>query len=221
MAEVMKHVGKVGEKPCVVLYREVPGEAENALIVKTETLPDSQHDALMNVVGSAEAQESNDIADVLDRRQFADGQNILQALHFDRRIEKVSVDLVTLTPTPATSVSLAEVNAEIRKIKNESNPPLNTEVDPATLRESVESPVAPVDAIETDPTLAQQSVSIPEVASEADEAQIANNLLNQALILEDDAAAILRDAEAKKQEAYRLNPELKPKKGPGRPKKVV
>tara|TARA_Y100001972_G_C7633325_1_gene317938 strand:- start:365 stop:1030 length:666 start_codon:yes stop_codon:yes gene_type:complete len=221
MAEVMKHVGKVGEKPCVVLYREVPGEAENALIVKTETLPDSQHDALMNVVGSAEAQESNDIADVLDRRQFADGQNILQALHFDRRIEKVSVDLVTLTPTPATSVSLAEVNAEIRKIKNESNPPLNTEVDPATLRESVESPVTPVDAIETDPTLAQQSVGIPEVASEADEAQIANNLLNQALILEDDAAAILRDAEAKKQEAYRLNPELKPKKGPGRPKKVV
>ena len=221
MAEVMKHVGKVGEKPCVVLYREVPGEAENALVVKTETLPDSQHDALMNVIGSAEAQESNDIADVLDRRQFADGQNMLQALHFDRRIEKVSVDLVTLTPTPANSVSLAEVNAEIRKIKNESNPPLNTEVDPATLRESVAEPVPPVDAIETDPTLAQQAVSIPEVASEADEAQIANNLLAQAGILEDDAAALMRDAEAKKQEAYRLNPELKPKKGPGRPKKVV
>ncbi len=221
MAEVMKHVGKVGEKPCVVLYREVPGEAENALIVKTETLPDSQHDALMNVIGSAEAQESNDIADVLDRRQFADGQNMLQALHFDRRIEKVSVDLVTLTPTPSNSVSLAEVNAEIRKIKNESNPPLNTEVDPATLRESVAEPVTPVDAIETDPSLAQQAVSIPEVASEADEAQIANNLLAQAGILEDDAAALLRDAEAKKQEAYRLNPELKPKKGPGRPKKVV
>lgn len=221
MAEVMKHVGKVGEKPCVVLYREVPGEAENALVVKTETLPDSQHDALMNVIGSAEAQESNDIADVLDRRQFADGQNMLQALHFDRRIEKVSVDLVTLTPTPSNSVSLAEVNAEIRKIKNESNPPLNTEVDPATLRESVAEPVKPVDAIETDPTLAQQAVSIPEVASEADEAQIANNLLAQAGILEDDAAALLRDAEAKKQEAYRLNPELKPKKGPGRPKKVV
>ena len=217
----MKHVGKVGEKPCVVLYREVPGEAENALVVKTETLPDSQHDALMNVIGSAEAQESNDIADVLDRRQFADGQNMLQALHFDRRIEKVSVDLVTLTPTPSNSVSLAEVNAEIRKIKNESNPPLNTEVDPATLRESVAEPVTPVDAIETDPSLAQQAVSIPEVASEADEAQIANNLLAQAGILEDDAAALLRDAEAKKQEAYRLNPELKPKKGPGRPKKVV
>ena len=221
MAEVMKHVGKVGEKPCVVLYREVPGEAENALVVKTETLPDSQHDALMNVIGSAEAQESNDIADVLDRRQFADGQNMLQALHFDRRIEKVSVDLVTLTPTPSNSVSLADVNAEIRKIKNESNPPLSTEVDPGTLRESVAEPVKPVDAIETDPSLAQQAVSIPEVASEADEAQIANNLLAQAGILEDDAAALLREAEAKKQEAYRLNPELKPKKGPGRPKKVV
>lgn len=219
--EAMKHVGKIGEKPCVILYREVPGEAENALIVKTESLPDVQHDGLMNVVQSAEAQESNDIADVLDRRQFSDGQNILQALHFDRRIEKVSVDLVTLTPTPSTSVSLAEVNAEIRKIKNASNPPLNTEVDPTTLRESTEAPaVSPVD-VESDPTLASEAVSIPEVASEAEEAQIANNLLAQAGILEDDAAALLRDAEAKKAEAYRLNPELKPKKGPGRPKKVV
>ena len=146
---------------------------------------------------------------------------MLQTLHFDKRIEKVSVDLVTLTPTPATSIALAEVNAEIRKIKNESNPPLKTETDPSALRESAEAPITPVDAIETDPTLAQQAVSIPEVASEAEEAQIANNLLAQAGILEDDAAALLRDAEAKKAEAYRLNPELKPKKGPGRPKKVV
>lgn len=219
--EAMKHVGKIGEKPCVILYREVPGEAENALIVKTESLPDVQHDGLMNVVQSAEAQESNDIADVLDRRQFSDGQNILQALHFDRRIEKVSVDLVTLTPTPSTSVPLGEVNAEIRKIKNASNPPLNTEVDPTTLSESTKAPaVSPVD-VESDPTLAGEAVSIPEVASEAEEAQIANNLLAQAGILEDDAAALLRDAEAKKAEAYRLNPELMPKKGPGRPKKVV
>jgi len=218
MAVAMKHVGKVGEKPVVVLYREVPGEPENALVVKTDVLPDVQHDALMNVVQSTEAQESNDIADVLDRRQFADGQNMLQALHFDRRIEKVSVSLVTLTPTPSASVSLAEVNAEIRKIKNNSNPPLNTEVDPSTLRESVEQPVVEP-AIETDPTLAQESIVVPEVASADDEAQIAQNLLAQASILEDDAAALMRDADAKKQEAYRLNPDLKPRKGPGRPKK--
>ena len=222
MANPMKHVGKVGEKPCVILYREVPGEPDNCLIVKTDSLPDQYHDGLMSIVQSDEAQESNDIADVLDRRQFNDGTNVLQTLHFERRIEKVSVALVALTPTPATAIPLADVNAEIRKIKNESNPPLKTQADPNTLRESAEQPVVSADTIETDPSLAQNNtVTIPEVASEADEALIANNLLAQAGILEDDAAALLRDAEAKKQEAYRLNPDLIPKKGPGRPKKAI
>ena len=67
------------------------------------------------------------VSEVLDRRQFSDGSNMLQQLHFDKRIEKVSVDLVSLTPTPSDSIALAEVNAEIRKIGNNSNPPLKTD----------------------------------------------------------------------------------------------
>ena len=213
----MKHVGKVGEKPCVVLYREVPGEPESALVVQTNNLPDAMHDALMNVVQSPEAQEANDVADVLDRRQFNDGSNMLQQLHFDKRIEKVQVALVSLTPTPQDSILLSEVNAEIRKIQNNSNPPLKTDpVQPAAnaLNETVVNPVV----AESDPTLAQSIT--PVVASESSEAQIAVNLIQQAALLEEDAQALLRDADAKKQEAYRLNPELEPKKGPGRPKKI-
>lgn len=217
MATPMKHVGKVGEKPCVVLYREVPGEPESALVVQTNNLPDAMHDALMNVVQSPEAQEANDVADVLDRRQFNDGSNMLQQLHFDKRIEKVQVALVSLTPTPQDSILLSEVNAEIRKIQNNSNPPLKTDpVQPAAnaLNETVVNPVV----AESDPTLAQSIT--PVVASESSEAQIAVNLIQQAALLEEDAQALLRDADAKKQEAYRLNPELEPKKGPGRPKKI-
>jgi hypothetical protein len=217
MATPMKHVGKVGEKPCVVLYREVPGEPESALVVQTNNLPDAMHDALMNVVQSPEAQEANDVADVLDRRQFNDGSNMLQQLHFDKRIEKVQVALVSLTPTPQDSILLSEVNAEIRKIQNNSNPPLKTDpVQPAAnaLNETVVNPVV----AESDPTLARSIT--PVVASESSEAQIAVNLIQQAALLEEDAQALLRDADAKKQEAYRLNPELEPKKGPGRPKKI-
>jgi hypothetical protein len=44
-------------------------------------------------------------------------------------------------------------------------------------------------------------------------------LLIQAELLEQDAQALIRDAEAKKAEAYRLNPELEPRRGPGRPPK--
>lgn len=218
MSVPMKHVGKVGEKPCVVLYREVPGEQDNALVVQTENLPDVQHDVLMGIVQSPEAQESNDIAEVLNRRQFQDGSNVLQTLHFDKRIEKVSVSLVSLTPTPSQSIALADVNAEIRKIENNSNPPLKTEVDPATLRESTNVVEPPI--VETDPTLAQQA-TVSEAQPAGDETQVASNLLAQATMLEEDAAALMRDAEAKKAEAYRLNPELAPRKGPGRPRKVT
>ena len=215
----MKHVGKVGEKPCVVLYREVPGEPDFALIVQTTNLPDAQHDALMNIVQSAEAQEANEVSEVLDRRQFSDGSNMLQQLHFDKRIEKVSVDLVSLTPTPSDSIALAEVNAEIRKIGNNSNPPLKTDpIQPIDNFDNQSVTTNPVVA-ESDPTLAQTNA--PVVEGDVNESQIALNLLQQATILEDDAHAIMNDAEAKRQEAYRLNPDLEPRKGPGRPKKII
>lgn len=221
----MKHVGKIGEKPCVILFREVPGDPNFALVVQTNNLPDNQHDSLMNVLQSAEAQQANQLSDVLDRRQFSDGSNMLQQLHFEKRIEKVAVNLVSLTPTPQDSISLEEVNAEIRKIDNKSNPPSKIQADPATLPganvpivEAVESPNPSL--MESDPTLAELNADMPAPVTAADEVSIAGNLLEQARMLEEDAGALMRDAVAKKEEAYRLNPELEPRKGPGRPKKV-
>jgi hypothetical protein len=179
----------------------------------------------MNVLQSAEAQQANQLSDVLDRRQFSDGSNMLQQLHFEKRIEKVAVNLVSLTPTPQDSISLEEVNAEIRKIDNKSNPPSKIQADPATLPganvpivEAVESPNPSL--MESDPTLAELNADMPAPVTAADEVSIAGNLLEQARMLEEDAGALMRDAVAKKEEAYRLNPELEPRKGPGRPKKV-
>ena len=204
MADVMKHVGKIGEKPVVVVFREVPNEPDNALVVETGALEPDQHDALMNVVQSPEAQESNNISEVLHRRTFPDGSNMLTALHYANKINTVPVNLVSLTPTPSQSVALEEVNAEIRKIENDSNPPLNTEVDPAT--------------IETDPGLAEQE-SAP--VSSDDPVEVAKGMLQQAMLMEEDVKAMQRDIDLKKAEAYNLAPELQPKKGPGRPKKIV
>ena len=129
----LKHVGKYGEKPCVVVFREVPNEPDNCLIVETTTLEDQKHDELMNVVQSLEAQESNEISEVLSRRQFPDGSNILNDLHFTKKLVKVASNLVYLTPTPTDKIALSDVNSEIRKIDEGTNPPLNTEVNPDTL----------------------------------------------------------------------------------------
>lgn len=222
MAQLIKHVGKFGEKPCLVVFRELPGEADYCLIVQTELLDSRQHDDLMSVVTSMEAQESNDISQVLHRRQFTDGSNMLSSLHYGKKLQKVPVSHVALTPLPNQSVPLADVNQELRKLEGGYTPP---KTDPASLQEQrkYEAPAPePVDTrpIETDPTLARQkadaSVTQDPLTPTND---VARNLMVQAELLEQDAHALLRDAEAKKAEAYRLNPELEPRRGPGRPPK--
>jgi len=191
---VLKHVGKYGEKPCVVVFREVPNEPENCLIVETTSLEDQKHDDLMNIVQSLEAQESNEISEVLSRRQFTDGSNVLNDLHFTKKLIKVSSELVFLTPTPTDKIALAEVNKEIMKLDNDSNPPLNTEANPDAIME--------------------------QQAEESSNESRAQGLLQQAELIEGDAKAMMEDAESKKLAAYELDPSLAPKKGPGRPPKV-
>lgn len=191
-----KHVGLYGDKPCVVVFRELPEEDDQALIVISDSLEGQFHDDIMSVVDSPEGQESNNVSEVFFRRRLTDGENMLEALHSRGKLTKVPTNMVKLTPAPNQSVDLTEVNAELKKIETGSNPPLVTE--------------APAD------NLSQGEVPTEEVASEN---QIAQNLLSQASLLREDAKVLLGDADSKEAEAYNLAPELKPKKGPGRPPK--
>lgn len=197
MADMMKHVGVYGEKPCIVVFRELPDDEQNALVILSDSLEGQFHDDIMSVVDSAEAQESNNISEVFFRRRLTDGENMLEALHTRQKLVKAPVNMVNLTPLPNQSVSLEEVNRELRQIENDSNPPLKTESDVAR--------------IET---------GAPVVEDGSDPEAVANNLLSQATLLEEDAKALIEDAEAKRKQAFDLAPDLRPKKGPGRPAKA-
>lgn len=111
MAE-LKHVGRIiatGRK-CLIAYRTLPGDAYSCLIVPTENLPDSYHDALINLVESNAGQTSHEFAEALDRTQFPDGSRMLPALHTQGRLVKVSTSQVEVTPTNSTSIILSELN---------------------------------------------------------------------------------------------------------------
>ena len=194
MPQLMKHVGKYGEKPCVVVFREVPNEPENCLIVQTSGLTPVHHDDLMEVIQSAEAQEANDLSQVLNRRQFRDGENMLNSMHFGKKLSKVPVNQVSLTPTPSHSVPLTEVNAEIRKLSGGYVPPLT---DEAHLDNT------------TDATT-EAEVPAPSEAQ---------SLVFQANLMKEDAVRMVAEADAKLEQAYSIDPSLKPKQR-GRPKKA-
>lgn len=207
MADVMKHVAEWQDRKCLVLFREVPGEPENALVVMSGELGTTQHDELIKEVESLEGQNNHNLADVLNGRNFSDGRIMLRALHEDQLITKVPVSEVVMLPTTKDRVPLADLNsaiADIEKGKENEKPQL--------------ADTSEIDAI--------NQVERPRQLSEreADEQlDIAKNLLVQADLIEADVERVqqqmLADANSKREEAYARAPELKPKPKPGRPKK--
>ena len=108
----LKHVGRVKStgKKCLVAYRTLPGEAHSCLIVPTENLPDSYHDALINLVQSTGGQDAYELAEAMSRTNFPDGSIMLAALHTQGRLIKLETSNVEMQPTPAVSILLSELN---------------------------------------------------------------------------------------------------------------
>ena len=68
----LKHLGynANSKRKYVVVFRELPNDTANALVVDTGTLLDRYHDGLMSAIESLEAQANNDCYDVLNRKYF-------------------------------------------------------------------------------------------------------------------------------------------------------
>ena len=178
-----KHAGQLlntGVRVAVV-FRKLPNDENNCLIVETERLPDSYHDYLIQCINSKEAVETNDFYEVLNRRTFPDGLNCLTALHQRGFLRKEPVTNITMLPLPGQAVPLALINATIDK-----------KVDEYVARQNAMA----------SPTVAETVAQ----AQKQNPVEVAKGLIIQAELLEKDAAA-------KREEAYALDPDSKPGKG--------
>jgi hypothetical protein len=114
---MIKHIGKHGDRKVAIIFREVPGEDHMTLVIYPQTLAVHMHDAIMRVIESPEGQAAENLGDALFRSLLPDGRPMLQTLHSEGMIKKVQAKQVTVTPTPSSSVNLAEMNEIIRKMK--------------------------------------------------------------------------------------------------------
>lgn len=115
----MKHVGKMKNNGAkvVVAYRTLPGDSGSALVIGTNSLPDSWHDALMNLVQDVSGQQANELADILAVRKFPDGHNMLEALHNSGLLKKVPTAGVIMIPASNATILLSELNTIIAEQK--------------------------------------------------------------------------------------------------------
>ena len=115
-----KHIGELvdGGSKVVIVYRTVPGEPDNCLVVGVKFLPDMYHNALMKAVEGA-GQEADELADYLGRQTFPDGTNMLAMMHNDNYIKKFKTKeiMVTFGNTPDGRILLNKLNEMIAKEK--------------------------------------------------------------------------------------------------------
>ena len=120
MAIALKHVGKIKNtgSRVLVVFRTLPGESNNALVLPVSQLPDSYHDSIMSLVETPEAQEAFEFGEIMFARSFPDGRPMLQAMQADGRLQKVATDTVIMTPTPTDSFVLSELKVLIAEQRN-------------------------------------------------------------------------------------------------------
>ena len=115
----MKHVGKMknNNAKVAVVYRTLPGDSGNALVVGTSGLPDAWHNSLMNLIQDVSAQQANELADILAVRKFPDGGSMLESLHRNGHLKRVPTNGVIMTPSSNANIVLSELNQLIAEQK--------------------------------------------------------------------------------------------------------
>jgi len=106
----LRHVGKHGDRKIAVIFREVPNEEHMCLVTYTQLLNQNIHDPLMATIESDIGQNSEQLADALNRQYTKSGDRILQVLHAEGMLKKIRTADVIMTPGPNQAIRLDELN---------------------------------------------------------------------------------------------------------------
>jgi hypothetical protein len=111
----LRHVGIIKDNGhrVVVIFRQLPNEATNCLVVETDSLQDRFHSDLMNAVESRTAQESVDFFEYANRQFLSDGSNMLQGLHDRGFMRKYPTRNIIMRPAPGVEINLEDLNNQL------------------------------------------------------------------------------------------------------------
>ncbi len=108
---MQRHIGRVTNTGanCVVVFIQLDGDEDNALIIESESLPPKYSDLFAEAVMSREAQEEPELSKILSRKIFAAGATMLNLLHQEGYLVKMAIDNITMLPTRNTAMPLRQI----------------------------------------------------------------------------------------------------------------
>jgi hypothetical protein len=197
-----RHVGKQGDRKVAVVFREVPGEPHMCLVTYTELLNQHIHDPLIQCIESDIGQNSEHLADALNRTHTKDGRIILQVLHAEGQLKKVQTTQILMTPSPNQTIRLDELNTILDEMQQgesavkrlqelDNSRGLQDPADVVRRMRGNQNPVQPTGDLLGDAALAKQR-------------------LEQAQKMEREAKGLLAEAQRLMDEAKGLDPSVAP-----------
>ena len=109
----IKHIGKLKDSNAnvAIIFRTVPGEPENALVIGPKFLDNNYHDSFMKALESNEGQNAFELGTHLAKSRFSDGVEMLPYLHQNNFLKKVPTNnvIVTMGAGTAGEVQLDEL----------------------------------------------------------------------------------------------------------------
>jgi hypothetical protein len=197
-----RHVGKQGDRKVAVVFREVPGEPHMCLVTHTELLNQHIHDPLIQCIESDIGQNSEHLADALNRTHTKDGRIILQVLHAEGQLKKVQTSQILMTPSPNQSIRLDELNTILDEMKQgESAVKRLQELDNSRGMQD------PADVVRRMRGNQNPVVSTGDLLGDA---SLAKQRLEQAQKMEREAKGLLAEAQRLTDEAKSLDPSVLP-----------
>jgi hypothetical protein len=195
-----RHVGKLRHTDArvVVMFMQIPGKEDHALVVNTTGLPARLEQYLSQILDSPEGQSVADLGSIMNRRLTPDtGEPLLNAFHAGGLLQRVHVDDVVMYPTPGFGYPLRQILESLGKVV----PDTSNNVTPLPFDPSF---YAGNEA--ADPVVYGRDTNTHSINREAENAEynlsIAQNLLREA----DDLAST---ANQKREQAYKYAPQLR------------
>lgn len=195
----LRHVGKHGDRKVAVIFREVPGESHMCLVAYTELLNKHIHDPMIQCIESDIGQNSENLADALNRSYTTDGKIILQILHHEGQLKKIQTAQVVMTPQPNTVIRLDELNKILDEMKQgEEAVKRLAEMDKSAGMQTRADVIRKMRGPQNQP--------VESTGDLLGDAHLAKQRLEQALKMENEAQGLLTEAKRLKSEAHQLDP---------------
>jgi hypothetical protein len=196
----LRHIGRHGDRKVAVIFREVPGEPHMCLVTYPEVLNQHIHDPLMKCIESDIGQNSENLADALNRTYTKEGQIILQKLHAEGMLKKIRTELVVMTPQPNVLIKLDELNKILDEMKQgEEAVKKLAEMDASR---GLQDPVDVARRLRGD----KKQAPVQSTGDALGDQALANNLRQQAERMEREAKGLLAEAARLSKEAATLDP---------------